>query len=290
MTRLTRRRFLSLSAAAVATPVWAAPVRWSGHALGAEVSLTLRAPEATAQPAIDAALAQIRRVEAAFSLYDPNSELSRLNRTGWLTPSPMFNALLDHVDHVHDLTEGLFDPTVQAMYLAQHQSPATYRVAQRAVGWDRLQRGGGKVSLGQGQALTFNGIAQGYATDLVTQALEARGLTEILVNIGEYAARGGPWRLGIEDPTYGHLGTRTLTYGAIATSSPHVGANDAHIFHPRGGTRWSTISVEAESATLADGCSTGLCLGTEALVKRVAQTATVHRLTLVDQAGDLYTF
>lgn len=286
MTRLSRRRFLTLSAAAIATPAWAAPVRWQGQALGAEVALTLRAPEAVARPAIEAALGQIRRIEAAFSLYDPGSELAQLNRMGWLSPSPVFAALLDHVDHVHDLTEGLFDPTVQALYLARGTSGTAHKAAGALVGWHRLQRGGGTITLAPGQALTFNGIAQGYATDLVTGALETYGLTDILVNIGEFAARGGPWRLGLEDPTFGPLGTRTLTQGAIAASSPFVDEH-AHIFHPRHTARWSTIAVEARTATLADGLSTGLCLGSEGLVKRTAQTAGVGRVTWVDQRGDL---
>lgn len=41
------------------------------------------------------------------------------------------------------------------------------------------------------QALTFNGIAQGFATDLVADVLRDHCLTNTLVNIGEYRAMGG---------------------------------------------------------------------------------------------------
>lgn len=290
MTQLTRRRFLALSAAMAATPAQAMPVRWSGHALGAEISLTLRAPQDIAQRAITQAIRHIRQVEAAFSLYDPASELTQLNQTGQLSPSPIFADLMAQVDRVHRLTMGRFDPTVQPLYLDRHTDQAARHPVPEHVGWTKINRQAGKITLRKGQALTFNGIAQGYATDRVTAALKALGLTDILVNIGEHAALGGPWRLSLVDPKQGHLGTRTLHSGAIATSSPQPSPSDTHILHPRYSPRWSTVSVEASHATLADGLSTGLCLADLPMIENVAQNAAVKRVTLVDATGNLRTF
>ena len=56
---ISRRRFLAISAAALASPAAASqPVRWQGRAMGADVSLTIDAPERQALPA----LADMRRV------------------------------------------------------------------------------------------------------------------------------------------------------------------------------------------------------------------------------------
>ena len=49
------------------------------------------------------------------------------------------------------------------------------------------------------------------------------------------------------------------------------------------------MSVEAETATLADALSTGLALGDLALAKRVRGAKGVHRITLIDPGGDLFT-
>ena len=49
---LTRRRFLTISAAMAATPANAATEHWQGRALGAEVSLTVRGPRDAAAHAI----------------------------------------------------------------------------------------------------------------------------------------------------------------------------------------------------------------------------------------------
>ena len=149
------------------------------------------------------------------------------------------------------------------------------------------------MRLGAGQALTLNGVAQGFAADLVRADLAAAGFGHALVNLGEFAALGGPWRLGIVDPTWGEMATRSLTGTAIATSSPGatlVGGH-SHILDPRGqAPRWSTVSVEADSAALADGLSTALCLADEAGVRAIrARLTGVGAITLIAANGDLTT-
>lgn len=250
---MRRRRFLALSAAFATMGASAAPIRWQGRALGAEVSLTLRAPEAQARAAIGDIAALLETVEAEFSLYRPSS-LTKLNRTGRLRPSPMFRDLMKKADTAHRLTDGLFDPTVQPLWDAQAKG---HPLPRHLVGWDRVEQGR-SILLGHGQALTFNGIAQGYATDLARDRLHALGLMNILVNIGEYAGSGGPWRIGIEDPAHGPIATTTLINGAIATSSA-APFGVPHIFGPTA-PRYATVSIQADQAWRADALSTAAIL------------------------------
>src|SRR6056297_2116037 len=117
------------------------------------------------------------------------------------------------------------------------------RPARAAIGWARVRRDGDSIRLAPGQALTLNGMAQGFATDRVRALLRDAGLDRCLVNIGEFAALGGPWRLGLADPVHGHLGQVTLDGTAVATSSPaadQVGGQ-AHILHATARPRWSTV-------------------------------------------------
>lgn len=292
---IARRRFLAISAAALlGRPARAAgPARWSGIALGAEADITLHGPEAATAPALDAVRAILARVEALFSLHDPASALSTLNRTGRLDPAPpAFLRLLREAGRVHRATAGRFDPTVQPLWraLAEGGDPVA---ARRLIGWHRVRLAGTGVALGPGQALTLNGIAQGFATDLVADSLAARGFGRALVHIGEHRALGGPWRLALEDPEAGFLGTRTLTGTAIATSSPaalRLGPATGHILDPRGGASpaWSTVSVEAGRATLADALSTAFCLMPRAEIAAArAAFREVRRVTLVDPGGNL---
>ncbi|WP_159977282.1 FAD:protein FMN transferase [Roseobacter cerasinus] len=92
--------------------------------------------------------------------------------------------------------------------------------AHARVGRTRVAFGSDAIALAPGQQLSFNGITQGYATDLVSDALRARGFGDLHVNPGEHAAFGPARRLGLSDPTQGPFGHLTLQDGAVATSSP----------------------------------------------------------------------
>ncbi|WP_420349479.1 FAD:protein FMN transferase [Pelagibius sp.] len=303
---LSRRRFLAIAATCLAAgPVRAkTATRWRGLALGAEAEITLHGPEDAAGRALRAARDELQRIERLFSLYDPDSDLSRLNRDGRLDDLlPDFYALLDICSLVHTATGGLFDPSVQPLWraLAAHRGappPGVLEHAQARVGWDGVAYDRTAARLTRpGMALTFNGIAQGFATDRVAEALARFGFEETLVNIGEFRAGAGTWRIGIADPDQGLVATRTLERGAMATSSPSAllfGAGGrGHILDPGFPLRdapWSTVSVEAKSAAVADGFSTALCLLDAPAVQTVlAANAALKRIVLVDRNGDVAT-
>ena len=267
---MNRRRFITIAAAAALAPRGAiASSRWRGAALGAEAEITLRGQGADA--ALDHALSVLRRVEAEFSLYRKDSAISRLNRDGALAPSPMFRTLVGLCDRLHRDTNGLFDPTVQAMW-GRLAAGRDAKAAEPLVNW-RLVRIEDGVRLAPGQSVTFNGVAQGFAADLVSEALAEAGFRETLVNIGEFRAGLGDWRIGVAAPDGGILDVVSLSGNAIATSSPAattVGGR-SHILSPDGGApKWATVSVTAPNAALADGLSTALCLADDAEMREIA--------------------
>ncbi len=291
---ITRRRFLTISAAAAVSGsgARAAQHSWRGHALGAEVGVTLVADTARFAGLVSLITAELRRIEALFSLYDPGSDLVRLNSTGVLErPAPEMVDLLVRAGRLHRATGGRFDPTVQPLWRALATGGDTAQ-ARRRIGWHRVAIGRDRIRLGHGQALTLNGIAQGFATDRIAALMRAEGMTRVLVDIGEFSATGGPWRIGIADPARGLIATPVLHDTAIATSSPaalRLPDGSAHILDPRDGkgrAPWSTVSVQADSATVADGLSTALCLAqldeAHTILRRLPG---VSRVTLVDPAG-----
>lgn len=288
---LSRRRFLTISAGFALIPAGVTAQTWKGRAFGADIAMTIRGPQDTATAALVAARAVIAEIEALCSLYDPNSALSELNLNGGLAaPDPRLLEVMVAADMAHKLTAGLFDPTVQRLWqvVAQNKKPHEYH---DTIGWDRVQYGPDNITLDHMQALTFNGIAQGYATDKVTEVLIAHGLDDVLVNIGEHRGVGGPWQLSLHDPDHGDLGLRRVNTGAIATSSPKATplGRDGHIIHGTAQVQWSTVSVEAPNATLADSLSTALVLAPRDQIEAIKDQADVTRITLVDFDGDLIT-
>ncbi|MGL4279073.1 MAG: FAD:protein FMN transferase, partial [Albidovulum sp.] len=75
---------------------------------------------------------------------------------------------------------------------------------------------------------------------------------------------GGDWRASIASPEGAALGEARLANRALATSSPMgtlIGQGNPHILGPSGQLpRWSTVSVSAPDAALADALSTAFCL------------------------------
>lgn len=290
---MKRRRFITLAAAFACAPGLAQANTWSGQALGADVSVTVEGPPDLARRALADVPRLLNSVEAAFSLYHPSSELSRLNMMGRLrNPKVLMRTLMMRADDAHTVSDGLFDPSVQPVWDAIARG-RDVDIARQAVGWDRVHWSDRMIELQSGQALTFNGIAQGFATDMMRHVLSRHGVTTALINIGEHAALGGPFTIGLDDPVHGHLGTRQLRDMAIATSSPGallLDAGNPHILGPRGETPlWSTVSIEAASATMADALSTAAVFMERDRLERLKIQAGLHRITVVDADGDIQT-
>lgn len=270
---MTRRRFLALSACATALPGRAAPpvappvARWRGVAMGSVATLTLSGlDDHAARPIFARVEAELARIEARFSLHR-DSALTRLNRDGRLAwPGAEILELFSLADAVHAATGGAFDPSVQPLWraIAEGRDPGPARAA---LGWAGVEVSAREIRLARpGMALTFNGIAQGLAADLLADAARRHDLSDLLIDSGEIRALGPrDWQAGLADAGNRVRRRIALRNRALATSSPRgtlIGpAGAPHIIASDGRrTVWDTVSVSAPSAALADGLSTALCL------------------------------
>ncbi|GMO96704.1 FAD:protein FMN transferase [Bradyrhizobium liaoningense] len=300
----TRRRAITIlaSAAAVAIAGPARPARadfeWRGTAMGADARILFSDIEPGSARGIAALVeAEIDRLENALSLFQSGSELRRLNRDGALVePGGDLRRAVALALEIADLTNGLFDPTVQALWEAHVDwfadkgrtglpPEAVIAEARRAVDWRSVRIGPNSIHLGDNQRLTLNGLGQGYVTDRVAEMLAAKGFTNILVDLGEQRAAGprrdgSPWLIARSgaDPL-------RLANGALATSEGSgcvLGADGAahHLFDPRSGrsaAHWRTITVHHRSAAVADALSTALSIASaneiQELLPRLSGTA-----------------
>lgn len=266
---MNRRRFLTLSAAALAPcPGHARTMsEWQGNGLGTTLTLRLLGSDPHHARATFARVeAEITRIESLASLHR-DSALTRLNRDGRLAwPSPDLLGLLTLAGQVHAATGGAFDPTVQPLWRALADG-TDIDTARRLIGWDRIRFSSPDIRLDPGQALTLNGIAQGWAADRIAALLTAQGFADALVDMGEIAALGqgtkGGWPARIAGPDGTVLADTRLANRALATSSPRgtLVSGQPHILGPSGQPPlWETVSVSAPSAAIADALSTAFCL------------------------------
>lgn len=307
----SRRQALKVFAAAAALPVGALAFQrfgtlaafetWQGESLGGPASLTLWHPDpAFARSTILRMRSEVERLEGIFSLFDYDSEISRLNRDGRLDQaSPDIVSVLASARDIAAASGGAFDPTVQPLwrlyethFRTQPDSiagpPADMIARARAlVDYRQIDLEPGRVRFEQaGMAVTLNGIAQGYITDRIADLLREEGFDNSMVEVGETRAlgnrpEGGPWDIGIKDPRDPTAINRTV---AIADESLSVsggygqhfaGSAFHHIFDPstgRSAQRLLDVTVVAPRATLADGLSTAIFVsGEEATASLLAQ-------------------
>lgn len=329
MTRLIqRRRIITLMATgmaacmvpgralALATALQPRPElhTWNGFALGAEVSLQIYHHDTSAaRRIIQRSVEIIRQMEGLFSLYQPDSVISTLNRQGAVdSPPAAFVDLLRTAGRVSQMTSGAFDITVQPLWQYYDKgfsaggndfNPGTdgdLQFVRSLVDYQKLIISDQRVSFERkAMAATLNGIAQGYVTDRVSDYLKDCGMTSVLVDIGEYRALGpqadgSPWRIGLADPQHpgGLADILEITQGAVATSSGSGDRFDTsgdyhHLFDPTSGAsanRYLSVTVTAPTATWADALSTAFCalpeVAIESCLKKLSSVSV--RLTRAD--------
>jgi FAD:protein FMN transferase len=295
--KLTRRRAIAVVAAAAGLPLvlkagsaQARLLRWEGTTLGAPSTIQLyHTDEAKARKALDAAMAELARLEAVFSLYRADSAISTLNRDGVVNGAPAeFVELVTHALGVARISDGIYDPTVQPVwqlyfshFTAANVDPAgpserDLAAALALVGWRDVEIDGSRVAFTRpGMGLTLNSGAQGYITDRVAAVLRSHGFDKMLVDMGEPRALstkpdGSAWRIGIANPADPSKAITELDVvdKCVATSGGYGTLFDeagkfTHIIDPRSGRTAPAmlgVSVVADTATQADGVATTMVL------------------------------
>jgi thiamine biosynthesis lipoprotein len=303
--RLTRRRFWRVAAAVAGVPLMIQAVRalapkpqlhgWHGEVLGALAEIALWHPDAAfARQTILRVRQEIDRLERIFSLYRPDSEISRLNDAGTLMkPSRELRNLVEESQRLGELSGGAFDISVQPLwrlYEAHFWSRTDIQpdiaarardVAHAVVDFRQIDSGAAAIAFARaGMAITLNSMAQGFITDAIADMLRNEGFESAVVDLGEYRTigrhpEGRPWRIGIRDGRDAASIERMVDLddmalavsGGYGTTFEESGRYH-HIFDPRTGSSANSlvdVAVIGPRATAADGLATAICVAGEAL-------------------------
>ncbi len=259
-------------------------------AFGTTISLkVLHADEDTARRGMQAALAAVRDIDRLMSLYRADSEISRLNRDGRLEhPDAHVLAVLQHAQRLSQQTNGAFDVTVQPLWDAALSGRDRHAELSR-IGWRKIAVEEKQIAFkAPRMAVTLNGVAQGYGVDVALATLRKHGITDALLDTGEFATLGRrddgqPWTLGVRDPRDAHAYARVLPADGrcLATSGDYEAHfsedfSKHHIVDPATGDsprELASVSVLAPTGLQADGLSTAMMvLGLQASLALAAHT------------------
>lgn len=238
---------------------------------------------------------EFERLEAVFSRFRPESELSQLNRDGRVEASADMLRVVSLALAGRERTGGLFDPTVhdavvaagydRSFELLDHSTAVSRADAGPCGG--RVEIRGNTIVLAPGIRLDLGGIAKGYAVDRAAELLGAYG--PALVNAGgDIAVRGGFWPVGVDVPD-GEL-TIGIDRGALATSGSdrRRWAGGHHLIDPRTGRpadgRYLRVTVAAPTAVEAEVLAKAVYLGAD---PQGAAAVLVHHDGRVERQGAL---
>lgn len=255
------------------------------YALGSDCTLQLFAPEKSrAQEAAVAAEREAARIEARYSRYRDNSELSRINAvaqtTGTVSVGAETAGLLDYAFACYRKSDGLFDVTSGLLRRAWNFSsdtlPDDHAISALLprIGLDKIKRRDPELSFTTpGMELDFGGIGKEYAADRAADQCAAMGIEHGLVDFGGDMRLigprpgGEPWRVGIRHPRSPSVPMTTveLMSGALATSGDYGrfmeigGRRYCHILNAR--TGWPahgllSVSVVANDCLVAGTLAT----------------------------------
>ncbi len=242
------------------------------------------------ESAIQAAFAEVHKIDALMSRYKADSDISRLNRSEaglWVQVDPMTFTVLEESQRIAERTGGAFDATALPLSTLWGFWPAReprvpseteIRTVLPHVGYEKLSLDRNTQSLRKADPETkvdLGGIAKGYAVDRAIEVLRQKRLGNALVEIGGEARAigknkdGQPWRIGVLYPgKLRYLTVLELSDKAVATSGDYMnffvveGKSYSHLIDPRTGKPISndvcSVTVIADTCTEADALATAI--------------------------------
>ena len=256
----------------------------------AEIQVAHR-DERFAEDAIDAAIAELERVERTMTRFKSDSDIGRANlgasRDGVRVTGETATVIAAAL-RASSLSDGRFDPAVGEVselwdVLNRHEPPPADRVQQLAkrgfwrkvdlstsskASWVRFEDRDLHLDLGA--------IAKGYGIDRATQVLRARGVKHAIVTVGGdlfalgNSPEGEAWTVGIRSPHDLRALASTLTVSdrAVATSGDYErffryrGVRYHHLMDPETAaprrTQFHSATVIADHCIDADAASTSV--------------------------------
>ena len=281
------RRSLLLAASLLPSLLWAEWHTDTQAMMGTRVHVEAFTTEsALGARAVADVMAEMRRIDHAFSSYREDSELSRMNRLAaqdWVTVSDELMDLLVKARQISELSGGAFDVTYASAgrfydyrkqiapddeTLAAAVEAIDYRYVELDVTSSRVRYRHPRVYVALG------GIAKGHAVDRAVAILVRAGITQASVSAGGDSRiigdrNGEPWTVGIQHPRDPErmAAVLPLVDTAVSTSGDYErfferdGLRYHHILDPATGRSaegsWS-VTVLGPEATLTDGLSTSL--------------------------------
>jgi thiamine biosynthesis lipoprotein len=265
------------------------------------------------------ALDHVKQLEDQLTVYNSESEVSRLNAdaaNNAVRVEQRLFALIQVAKRIGDATNGAFDLTAGPLIAMWRRCREASRIPSadeineclEIIGMHHLRLNESDSSIEfdkPGVEINFGAIGKGYALDRAAGCLADHGLDAFLLHGGHSSilARGqhleaDGWPVGIGNPLFTdrRLGTILLRNQAMSTSGSNIqyfryqGKRFGHILDPRSGWPIEGIlsaTVVADSAAAADALSTAFyVMGIEAATEYCALHSEIGAILVPQPSND----
>lgn len=268
-----------------------------------------------AEHCMDAAVAEIRRIEALLTTFREDSQTNAINRGAGISPVVVDREVFELIARsirISGISQGAFDITYGSVdkklwnfdqTMTRLPDPETARKTVRLVNYKNIILDPSRSSVflkNEGMRIGFGGIGKGYAADCAKKILVDLGVQHGVVNAaGDLNAwgtqgNGKPWTISIADPdTRVPFSSLVLNNMAIATSGSYEkyvvidGKKYSHTIDPKTGlpvTGIKSVSIISPLAELSDALATPvMVMGTRSGLNMINQMKGVGCIIIDDE-------
>ena len=243
--------------------------------------------ESLAQEILNAVANEAWRIEDKFSRYKQDNIIFQINHSNGdvVAIDEETSRLLDFANELFEISEGLFDVTSGVLrqvwkFDGSDKVPTKKQIRKilKNIGWQKVSRQVGNVTLPEGMEIDLGGIGKEYAVDRCVQIAREKTKQSVLVNFGGdlamTTARNNKtfWSVGrLITGSDEACGIFQLYSGAIATSGDanryllKDGKRYSHILNPK--TGWSVIDAPHTVSVAAATCIEAGMMSTLAMLQ-----------------------
>lgn len=268
---------------------------------------------------IDAAIAEVSRIENLVSDWKPETQISQVNKNAGIQAVKVDDEIFQLVKRaikVSKLTDGAFDISYASMdkiwkfdgSMKEMPTAEAIKKSVEKIGYQKIILDEKEKTIflkDKGMKLGLGGIAQGFIADKIKVLLVSKGCTSGIANVsGDIAAWGKqpdrkPWTVGIINPMNKNkvFATFPLTDSGVETSGTYEkyvtfnGIRYSHIINPKTGYPAQgivSVTVFAKQTEMADVLAKGVFLfGVDAGLNFVNQLKGIECI-IVDDKGKIF--
>ncbi len=264
-------------------------VHYEGIAMGSSLEIEVfGADQSVCEHAVEAAKAEIERLDRMMTDWKPESPLMDVNRAAGLKPvhvPPEIFFIVKRSIQMSELTRGTFDITFAGAGKLWNwraadptvPDPDTVKAALANVGWKGIQLDAKEQTVflsKPGMKIGLGGIVPGYAADLAMGKIRDLGIRDACVNMsGDLLVvgkkNGAAWNVAITHPRKKGetLAVLPVSNAAVSTSGDYErffikdGKRYCHIIDPRTGypaDLCQSVTIIAPNVAFADALAKGV--------------------------------